>query len=78
MGTVILDISKTVATEIENEIHELCFHLCCHCFGSAFFCSNRWGVPIILSKYKSLVFCDEFLAQGLHLKSFKVIVILMW
>ncbi len=41
-------------------------------FGSAFFSSKEGGVPVLVSiwwMYKSLVFGDEFLAQGLHLKS---------
>ncbi len=49
----------------------LCFHLYCHIFGSAYF-SSKEGVPILLSircMYKSLVFGDEFLAQGLLVKS---------
>ncbi len=41
-------------------------------FGSALFSSKEAGVQVLLSiywMYKSLVFGDEFLAQGLHLKS---------
>ncbi len=37
-----------------------------------FFSSKEGGVPVLLSiywMYKSLVFGDEFLAQGLHIKS---------
>ncbi len=51
MGSVILDTSKTVATEIEIQfLNTLCFHLCCHSFGSAFLCS-KYGVSQYFCPY---------------------------
>ncbi len=65
---------KTVATEVEIQIlsTQIIFPYLLPQFGSDLFSSKEGGVPVLLSiywMYKSLVFGDEFLAQGLHLKS---------
>ncbi len=43
MGSVILDTSKTVATEMEIQFLNtwIMFHRCCHRFGSGFFCLKK-------------------------------------
>ncbi len=45
MGTVILDTSKLLQQRWKYNfyVHKLCFHLCCHSFGSLFFSSK--GCP---------------------------------
>ncbi len=64
---------KTIATEMEIQflstwiMFPSFFPQC----GRAFFSSKEGGVPVLKysTQYKSFVFGDSFLAQGLHLKS---------
>ncbi len=59
---------KTVTTEVDIQFLStlIMFPSLLPQFGSAFFSSKEGGVPLLC---KSLLFGDEFLAQGLHLKS---------
>ncbi len=59
MGTVVLDTSKTVATEME---------IFTYMNYVSIFVATVLELPFSVLMYKSLVFGDEFLAQGLHLK----------
>ncbi len=59
MDTVVLDTSKTVATEME---------IFTYMNYVSIFVATVLELPFSVLMYKSLVFGDEFLAQGLHLK----------
>ncbi len=53
------------------KVHGLCFHLCCHSLEEPFSLLKK-GVSNYFcpyNEYKSMLFVDAFLAQGMHLKS---------
>ncbi len=62
MGTVILDTSKTVATEMEIQFLNtwIMFPRCCHRFGSAFFCSKEGGAnTFVYIVYVQVIFYTQ-------------------
>ncbi len=73
MGSVILDTYKTVATEMKYNFKYMNYvPIVVATDLEVHFSVLKKGVPILLSilcMYKSLVFGDEFLSQGLHLQS---------